>query len=281
MTVVSEAPSEMAAVVLEPDEGLPSQKGSPPHISRLGDERLLRDLITRLVCERVQEAVDNGEKPQEGGRRALESLVARGWDKTWMRLFGPSALASQWQSLIVDQERRRFYASLEGVAEAPIVPSVEAEERTTVEVMLPGQPLPSAPRAVTPPFEEAVVESAGLFVLPDSRVPAPPQAVEPSRHGRESAVSILSRDIELLLATNLRVAGIPTTAGELRKADVLTIMAETRERASAYLAGYKRRAASLKRLSTYFEDDATYLRTLISVGRINATELRVFVDAIR
>lgn len=212
------------------------------------EESVLRDLIQRLVCDVVQEEVDKGRSPREGGEIALQRLIGRRWDGAWMRLFGGSALATQWRALVVQPERERFYRATELISEAP-EPVVERVQRTT----------------------ETLVEPAPLLSSPEPRI----------RHGRDDSVSILSKDIEALLATNMRVVGIWVRAGELRRKDVVTLRDTMREHAKAVVAGYKLRRARLQRVAAYFEDDVSDLRGLVVSGRISHEELRAFLDAVQ
>jgi hypothetical protein len=201
-----------------------------------------RDLIIRLVCETIQEAVDAGRTPQQGGEDALARLTGRGWTQAWLDLFGPAALASQWRQFAVEPQRERFYRA--------------------ADVMQPSQP-----SHARPPLEQT-----GHPMQSDGRMSAPEVA-----HGRPSAVSLLSRDLESLLRTNLRLAGIWVKAGELRRKDIVTMRDEMRERALATLAGFKQRRARLMRLFEYFENDAEDLRSLVAGGRIGLEELRTFL----
>lgn len=250
---------------------------TPDNQQPRAESEVMRDLIQSMVIETVQAAVDRGLTSVQGGEIALKRLTGLGWDREWMSMFGSSALATQWRDSI-SRPRQKFYEALPEKTPEPVV---EAEVRPTAEGVLPRVPLLASPSATEQPEPDAVVEPAEHRLLPVRLSPAPQHAIQPVRHGREDSLSVLSRDMRQLLATQLTVAGIWVRAGELRRADVLTIMAESKQRMKSTLTGYRQRRDKLRALTSYYDNDAVDLNALALTGRFSTDQLRDFMDAIR
>jgi hypothetical protein len=215
------------------------------------EDAIKRELISRLICETVQSAVDEGKSSTEGGQLALERILSRHWEYDYLRFFAASAIADHWRTYAVRPEQERWKRAMDAVSMPPHV--------------MTGQ-------LVAPAIDE-------LKPMGDLPVPRVDPVIE--QHGRPDAVSVLSKDIERLLQTPMRVAGIWARVGELKRKDVLTLRDENRERALAVLAGLKNHRARLVRIASRFENDAEDLRDLVLTGRISHDELRACFESER
>jgi len=213
---------------------------------------VLYDLILETICETVQHAVDSGKGSEAGGWLAVEKIIDRNWDRDFVRLFGPSLAAHLWRTRSVKPEQDRLRRAFSSVSDLPTPP-----------VPVPTPPSPEPP----------AVGQAASWLSPIKSMPEP-QPASGEGHGRESAVSILSKDIERLLKTPITVAGLWTTVGELHRKDILQLGQEKRERARNHLLNMRRERQALERVTHYFRGDQETLRGVVTSGRLSQTELR-------